>query len=243
MSLRYFLACGMKYIRRNRRQRIISPMIERLHNLEHLCLGSTGNLDNLPNEIGNLPKLDRLCLEGPERIQTPSTLKNLQNLTRLVLRSRTKIDVHDLDVIRMIPNLTHFVFLDLNEKKALKYTTEELQQILQIVQQSRYLGSIDHVLEKHIPGLTYALACNRFHKHCNGSNPFYVSELSQERLLQKLWPFILTNATQPFRRWTPKQCSITAHDAVYTLLTKGRGSFLQVLHQRNSSERQDNNHK
>ncbi len=234
-SLKKLLACHMEHFRRHRRKLNISPLIERLQTLEILHLGSTGILDNLPHEIGNLQNLATLVLKGPQRIKLPPTLKNLYNLTELVLLSRTKIDVQDVNVVGMLPNLTHFFFLD---TRALEYTDEEFLQFLQIVQQSNYLGAVDLVLEEHLPGLSYALGCNRFQKRVNGRNPFYVS---QELLLQKLWPLVLTNAAYPFRPWKSRQCPITAQNAVYTLLKKGRGSFLQVLHHRNSTKQQNKN--
>ncbi len=233
-SLNQLCATDMDYYRRNHRRLRLHTSIERLQNLVQLHIGSNGVLDNLPDEIGNLPKLEVLLLKGPKGIKLLRTLKNLNNLTVLELQSRTKIDVEDLDVIRLIPNLSHFSFLRSKEDLVLEYTLDERNRFCQMVQQSRYLGVVDLVLEAHIPCLPYALACNRFRSCVHGKNPFYGKGNAQELLLQKLWPTIIVNATIPFRPWNTRQEPIAIHDAVYTLLNRGRGSFLQVLYHRKS---------
>eukprot|EP00533_Pseudo-nitzschia_delicatissima_P010098 CAMPEP_0116079300 /NCGR_PEP_ID=MMETSP0327-20121206/1068_1 /TAXON_ID=44447 /ORGANISM="Pseudo-nitzschia delicatissima, Strain B596" /LENGTH=578 /DNA_ID=CAMNT_0003569915 /DNA_START=260 /DNA_END=1997 /DNA_ORIENTATION=- len=69
----------------------LPPSVGRLQNLEVLCLGSTKNLLNLPQEVGDISSLKSLDLSGTGIVSLPPSIGRLHNLEVLLLPNTKRL--------------------------------------------------------------------------------------------------------------------------------------------------------
>ena len=211
----------------------IPPSIERLANLEILMLTPKGRL---PTEFGNLTRLRTLCLvltsstRGYECVPFP--VEHLQNLEQLGIDSNEWID----DAFRLdffcgnyFPNLKclQFPWKEKNSENKQKHI-DFIVDLARGLPQLYYMGSL---IESQIPQLSYILAWNRF--RCRF--------LKRNSLPKKLWPLLMANGNRVFASAKPmdgdelSKRGVDAPNFVYKLLLERRGSFVQVLLDRNTN--------
>ncbi len=231
-----------------------------LDNLENLIIARTPELQQLPEdlfhlsalhsvtvsgnsllvqELENLRGLRELIIYGRETSYDISAIQNLQQLETLKLRNFTlEFDVRQLSVVRKLPNIRTLSILNwgsswFQREDREDLTREQRRSLLSLVRDTS-IGVLDDTVERaRFPEITHALACNNFKFH----TPFSGSNEKTLPFLNKLWPRMLSNACHTCKhRNTCLGGGPEQHDAVYKLLSEGKGFFVEMLQARSSEK-------
>lgn len=225
----------------------IPSSIEQLQNLQELYL--KGNV-TLPKEIGKLRRLISLHLESSAASHS-IPLEILRQLKFLEISRGLLLSWVRQSNFRVLPNLKFLhIILPFTHTSSTFYwhVDQEIKDfVLDLVKASPSLGEVNEVFEPEgLSETTCALACNRV---SHRMRPFCRQYEETSLLLRKLWPQMLSNATNAFSRFTldgfeyefysylhdeydysrPKKPAFEMHDAIYQILIHGRESFVQVL--------------
>ena len=225
----------------------IPSSIEHLQNLQELYL--RGNV-TLPKEFGNLKRLIKLGIDLGFESSAAShwiPLESLRQLQLLEISKKFFISVVRHSNFRVLPNLEFLYVIH----DSCHYVSDLL---LDLVKASPSLCEVNTIFEPEgLSETACALACNRV---SHRMRPFCRQYKETSLLLRKLWPQMLSNATNAFNRFPlvgfeddafglydsfsylhdeyrcnrrPKKPVFEMHDAVYQMLVHGRVSFVQVL--------------
>jgi Leucine-rich repeat (LRR) protein len=234
---------------------LLPPSIGKLQNLKYLDLSWTNDLLRLPEEIGNLANLNKLCLSIARITMLPPSIGQLQNLKILDLSftfhlltlpeeigNLTNLNTFSLSKsgVTMLPpsigQLQNLKFLDLGDTEDLLTLPEEMGNLASL-NRLNLIGSGVTMLSPSIrKKLGYSLACDRAR-----------SRIEPIQTTPKLWPLVLNNATRAFMfRREPslfdllrycKDYRVQKPDAIYQLLVNTREQFIRILVNRdNTSE-------
>ena len=214
--------------------------IGRLRNLKDLDLSLTIRLTELPQEICKLDNLENLNLGESSIKSLPSVIVKLSKLKRLDV-NKTKIR----KLPKFIEKLSSLRYLNVYGTNIPQLTSEKTEEeyLLALLQrcpflaemdyglpkQSTIFGAFDHGPENGNEKIAAALERNK----ARTILPFFATNL-RPQTVPKLWPRMLENATKAFQR-------IGTLDAVHLLLMVGVDSFAEILRERSSRRRDDNN--
>lgn len=235
----------------------IPSSIEQLQNLQELYL--KGNV-TLPKEIGSLKRLMSLYLESSAASHS-IPLESLPQLNFLEISWGLLLSWVRQTNFRVLPNLKFLHIIHRFDDSSSTVYSDGVQEIkdfvLDLVKASPSLGEVYTSFEQEgLSEIACALACNRV---SHRMRPFCRQYEETSLLLRKLWPKMLSNATNALnnfplvdfeshafisldepsfshlhddeyrRNRRPKKPAFEMHDAIYQLLIHGRESLVQVL--------------
>ncbi len=235
VPVEFWSLCKLEKIDLRQTSIAIPSSIDRLKNLQYFEISLE---KNLPEEFGNLASLTRLILVRDHTctdsctMQFPSSMANLQNLEefRLCLQDGSEFDIRQLGFLRKLPKISQLFYWD----RPHVYTDDERMEFMKnLILDTPSLRRINYEILYRHPKIKYVLLHNCF-KH---RTSFGCGTKAMSALVYKLWPQMLSNASQAFYakgNVDTNPLLMDRHDAVYQLLNEGMGSFVGMLRNRSS---------